>query len=423
MRVTTLVRHGFGENTRMALNTLRTHKVRSFLTVLGVVIGVAAIIVVGSILVGLDSDIRANLNNFGSGTLFVFKFDPGIHTTRLTKEERTRKPLTLEDAQAIAEQCPSIQEVTVEVFPRVGNSQQISTARYGAHEVFGVQYSGTLTSYEDVYSVDLEQGRFFTEGENLRRVDVAVIGNDLNDALFPAHDGLGKSILVNGVSYRVLGVLAKLKGEIFKDSSGDRTVLVPYRSYRKHNPYADEHFIAAMPYPGRGATAEDEIRSVLRVRRNVAPRDADNFGISSAERIATQFRQITGSLALLVIAISSIGLLVGGIGVMNIMLMSVTERTREIGVRKALGARRNDIIRQFLVEAATLTGSGGLLGTIIGASISAAISLIFPMFPTVVPLWAVVAGVTVSLAVGLVSGMYPAAKAARLDPVEALRYE
>ncbi len=413
-----------GENTKMALTTLREHKVQSSLTVLAVVIGVTAVISVASILVGLDRDMRGFLNDYGTETLFVFKFSPGIHTGRLTAEERTRRPLTLEDALAIQEQCPSVKAVTADVFPRIFSFQpRLVAARYRNKEVSGVDYAGTLPAAEQVYSTHMDRGRFFSAAEDLHRADVAVIGFDLANALFPDEDPLNKSILVGGVNYVVIGMAAKRKGQFFKDESADKTVQVPYRTYRKHHPSDDEHFIGVLAYVGRKAAAEDEVRGVLRRRRNVPYDKPDNFGVSSAEQIANEFRQITGSVALLIAVISSIGLLVGGVGVMNIMLMSVTQRTREIGVRKAIGARRRDVIWQFLTEAMTLTGAGGVIGVLLGVSISLLINALLPKLPSAVPLWAIVLGIGISMGVGLFFGMYPAIKAARLDPVEALRYE
>ncbi|HJY92102.1 MAG TPA: FtsX-like permease family protein, partial [Candidatus Acidoferrum sp.] len=200
-------------------------------------------------------------------------------------------------------------------------------------------------------------------------------------------------------------------------------VVVPYGAYRKHNPQDDENFIGAVAYPGRMSEAEDQIRALLRRRRNVSYNKPDNFGISSAQQIANEFRQITSSVALLISVISSIGLLVGGVGVMNIMLMSVTQRTREIGVRKAIGARRRDVIWQFLTEAIVLTGSGGIIGVLLGSAISLLIHVLVPSLPSAIPLWSIILAVAVSMSVGLFFGMYPAIKAARLDPVEALRYE
>ncbi len=414
------------ENSRMALTTLRENKMRSFLTVLGVVIGITALLCVISILLGVYQDVNAVLTDYGPNTLFIFRFDPGIHTGRLTPEERSRKPLTLEDGEAIKEFCPAVSEVTVSVFPRVvdvGPPAAPATAKYLNKEVAGIDFSGTLPVTEEVFNSVPASGRFFTEAENLHRSDVALIGSDIAKSLFPGTDPIGKPVEVGNATYTVIGVLEPRKGQLLKDQSADKEVLVPYRTYRKHNPEDDEHMIGAVAYPGRMAEAEDQIRGVLRRTRNVPYDKPDNFGVSSAQQIADQFRQITASVALLVSVISSIGLLVGGVGVMNIMLMSVTQRTREIGVRKAIGARRRDVISQFLIEAMVLTGSGGVIGVLLGVGISLLINLAVPVLPSYVPLWAIVMAVGVSMSVGLFFGMYPAVKAARLDPVEALRYE
>jgi len=410
------------ENALMAFETVRTNKLRSLLTVLGVVIGITTVIAVSSILVGLDRDVQSSLNEFGSNTLFIFKFQPGISFGRRTTEERMRKPLTLEDVHAIKESCPAVEEVSTDVFPRIGTRRQPPVARYQGREV-DVNYNGTLPAYEAVQNVQIAKGRFFNEAEDLHRSDVIVLGYDADRALFPNEDGIGKAIQVDGVSYTVVGVLQKRKGSFLSGDNSDKQALVPYRAYRKHYPQHDEHFIAALARPGMKAQAEDQIRALLRQRRKVAFNAPDSFGISSAEQIADQFRQITASIALLTVAISSIGLLVGGVGVMNIMLMSVTERTREIGVRKALGARKKDIVWQFLTEAMTLTGAGGLIGVLLGIGISLLINLLAPSLPSVVPAWAIAAGVGTAMSVGLFFGIYPAVKAARLDPVDALRYE
>lgn len=415
-----------GENAQMALTTLRENKMRSFLTVLGVVIGITALLSVVSILMGVYADVNAFLSDYGTDTLWIFRFDPGIHTGRLTPEERARKPLTLEDAEAIEEFCPAVRAVTASLYPRFedeGPQRGPITARYLSKEVSGIDYNGTLPATEEVFNSRPERGRFFSEAENQHRADVAVIGPDIVKTLYPDMDPLGKPILIDGVSYEVIGVLEKRKGQLMKDQSADKAVLVPYRTYQKHLPMDDENLVGAVAYPGRMAEAEDEIRGVLRRRRNVPYSKPDNFGISSAQQVADQFRQITSSVAVLTIAISAIGLLVGGVGVMNIMLMAVTQRTREIGIRKAIGARRSDVIWQFLTEAIVLTGSGGVIGVLAGGGISLLINLAVPSLPSYIPLWAVVLSVAVSMGVGLFFGMYPAIKAARLDPVEALRYE
>ena len=422
------MRMAVGENAQMALTTLRENKMRSFLTVLGVVIGITALLSVVAVLVGVYNDVNAFLSDFGSDTLFVFKFDPGIHTSgRLTPEERSRKPLTLEDAEAIGELCPDVKAVSVALIPKIvegsPGGRPLMSARYKDKEVAGVDYHGILPEDEEVFNSRAERGRFITEAENLHRSDVALIGPDLAKALYPDEDPIGKPILVDGVSYAVIGVLAARKGQLVKDQAADKVILVPYRTYQKHRPMDDENMIGAVAYPGRMPEAEDEIRGVLRRRRKVPFNKPDNFGVSSAKEIADQFRQITASVALLISVVSSIGLLVGGVGVMNIMLMSVTQRTREIGVRKAIGARRRDVIWQFLTEAIVLTGSGGVIGVLLGLGISLLIHLFIPRLPSAVPLWSIVVAVTVSMSVGLFFGMYPAIKASRLDPVEALRYE
>jgi putative ABC transport system permease protein len=410
----------------MALTTLRENKMRSFLTVLGVVIGITSLLSVVSILVGVYGDVNAYLSDYGAETFFIFRFDPGIHTGRLTPDERMRKPLTLEDAEAIADLCPDVRAVSAQVFPRFtegGPSRGPSTARYLSKEISGIDYNGALPSTEEVFNSHPERGRFFNEAENLHHSDVAVIGPDIAKTLYPDDEPLGKPILVDGVTYQVIGVLEKRKGQLMKDQSADKSVLVPYRTYQKHLPQDDENFIGAEPYPGRMPQAEDEIRTVLRRRRNVPYDKPDNFGISSAQQIADQFRQITSSVALLISVVSSIGLLVGGVGVMNIMLMSVTQRTREIGVRKAIGARRSDVTWQFLTEAIVLTGSGGIIGVLLGGGISLLINLTVPTLPSSIPVWSIILAVAVSMSVGLFFGMYPAIKAAKLDPVDALRYE
>jgi len=376
------------------------------------------------VLVGLDASIHDYLSEFGANTIFVFKFKPGIRTTALTPEELNRKSLTLEDALAVKEECPAIQEVDAQVLARItGPFPPLATARYEGHEVNNVRYRGTLPTAVDVYSLRLLKGRYFTDAENQHRADVAVIGFDIANALFIGVDPISKQIQVNGTVYNVIGVIDKRKGGVVAGGQSDVDCWVPYRTYQKHNPQADEGLISASAYPGQMDAAEDQIRGVLRRRRKVPYDKEDNFGMSSSQQVADQFRQITASIAELIVAVSSIGLLIGGVGVMNIMLMSVTQRTREIGVRKAIGARRRDVIWQFLTEAITLTGCGGLVGVGLGWGISALVRLVFPSFPTAVPLWAIILGVAVAMSVGLFFGMYPAVKAARLDPVEALRYE
>lgn len=405
------------ENLLLALDTLRTHKFRSFLTILGVLIGTATVIAVASIFAGLDRKFADMAEDFGTRTMFIFKFNPGIHLGRLSKEERMRKELTFDDAMAIKEQCPSIQEVAVE--PRNFDGPP-PVVKYKGMQIVNALFLGSTASGFQVVNDHLADGRFFTEIENLHRRDVAVIGPDIVDRFFPNEDPIGKTILVDGNSFEVIGALGHRKE--LGDTGSGRVVKIPYLTYMKFYPYTKENLILAMAYEGKLDQAIDEATGVLRRRRHVKPLEENSFGISTAQSFIDQFRQIMSMVVLVTIVISSIGLLVGGIGVMNIMLVSVSERTREIGVRKAIGARRSDIVWQFLLEAMTLTGAGGVLGIFLGGGISFLIRFAADI-PSVVPLWSIVAGFAVAVSVGLFFGMWPAMKAARLDPIVALRYE
>ncbi len=411
--------HLIMEDMKMAMETIRSHKVRSFLTVLGVVIGTMVAIVVASILLGVQKNIQDSLNEFGVDNLFIFKFDPGLHFGRLSPEERSRKSLTYDDGMALKE-LPTIKDVVVEGLPHVGEGPQpVRTARYKSHELTNILFRGVTPSYSEVVNGHMKEGRFFTELEDLHREDVVVLGFDAEKSLFPDEPAEGKELLVDGNPYTVIGVFDKKKNTF--NQSGDVEVFIPYRTYHKRYPADDENVIIAMAQPGMKNVAEDQVRGLLRLRRRVPLNKPDNFGISSAEELGNQFADIMGKILQYVIGVVSVGLLVGGVGVMNIMLMSVTERTREIGVRKAIGARKRDISLQFMTEAMTLTGVGGILGVIFSLIISFIMQLVH--FPSSVPLWAVVLAVGVSMSVGLFFGIYPAMKAARLDPVIALRYE
>lgn len=404
----------------MALETIREHKVRSFLTVLGVVIGVTVAITVSSILLGFEDNAQASFNEFGVNNLFVFKFAGGFRTSRLSQEERTRKPLTYEDGMAMRHELPAVKEVSISALPRItGQPQPVRQARYKGKELSNIRFRGQTASYAEVQSAQMKEGRFFTELEDQHRSEVAVIGYDVANTLFPKEDPIGKPLQVDGSLYEVVGVLDKKKNAFL--GSADNEVFIPYHTYRKHYPNDDENFINAMAYPGMKDAAEDQIRSLLRTRRRVPPDKPDNFWISSAEQVGDQFRAIMSGIFELVVVIVSIGLLVGGVGVMNIMLMGVTERTREIGVRKAIGARRRDITLQFLTEAVTLTGIGGLIGVLLSLGLSMLLRAL--SVPSLVPVWAIFLGLAVASSVGLFFGIYPAVKAARLDPVIALRYE
>jgi putative ABC transport system permease protein len=410
------------ENLLLALDTLRTHKFRSFLTVLGVVIGTTTVIAVTSLIAGLDKQLVDVAEQFGTRTLWVYKLQIGAPHS-LTREERVRKPLSYEDAMAIQEQCPSAELVSVELFREMGDfGLPPVTARYKGQDMLDALFVGVTADHLRLINATLREGRFFTGTEDQHRRDVAVIGNGVRERFFPHEDPIGKSLLVDGHTVEVIGTLTKFKS-FLGDDQNDKAILVPYNTYKKVYPEAKDNFLCVLVRPGKMEQAKDEVTELLRRRRHVKPKDPDNFGVASAESVITQFRQVISTVALVMVVISSIGLLVGGIGVMNIMLVSVTERTREIGVRKAVGARRSDIIWQFLLEAMTVTAAGGVIGILAGWVLSLAIRTFVPSVPSTVPLWSVFAGFTVATSVGLFFGIWPAMKAAKLDPIAALRYE
>ena len=413
----TTQRQNIRENLGLALDTLWSHKFRALLTILGVLIGTATVIAVASIFKGLDQQVVEVAEGFGTRTLFIYKFDPGFRS-HLTHEERIRKPLTYEDAMAIRDLCPSVESVSVEIFrwgPAMG-------AKYQGQEMLDAEFSGDTPEHFGNINAELKDGRLYTDVDNLHRRDVAVIGADVVERLFQGGDPIGKTILVDGHSFEVIGTLQKRK-QVLGDSGNDRVIMTPYLTFKKIYAEAKENFVIARAAPGKLDQATDEVRGLLRRRRNVAYSAPDNFGIATAESLIKQFRDIMGTVVLVMMVISSIGLLVGGIGVMNIMLVSVTERTREIGVRKAIGARRSDITWQFLLEAMTLTGVGGILGILLGSTLSFLIRTFVPSLPSAVPLWSIFAGFVMAVGIGLFFGIWPAMKASRLDPIVALHYE
>ena len=406
----------------LALDTIREHKLRAFLTVLGVIIGTGTIIGVGSILTGFDGAVTGVLRSFGTNSLIVFKFKVGPRTSDLTPEERQRKPLTWENALALQERCPAVDHVSAYLFPPRFNGPRLDKVRYKGNDSMNVDLGGTDESYAEGGQAEMERGRFISESDNTHHLPVVVIGSDMYKALFSNNeDPLGKSIEVNGHQFEVIGSMKRPANSF--PGQRDNRVLLPYFTMKKMFPAARDNMLIVVAKQGKMAAAEDEVRTVLRMVRRVPLSKPDNFAISTSEQMVEDFRKITALTALVMVVLSSIGLLVGGIGVMNIMLVSVTERTREIGTRKAVGAKRSDIVIQFLTEAVVLTGIGGLIGMALGWGISLVAQLAFPSLPTSVPLWAAALGVLVSVGVGLFFGIWPANKAARLDPVVALRYE
>jgi putative ABC transport system permease protein len=412
-----MTRLAFINGLSLALQTIRSHKLRAFLTVLGVIIGTGTIIGVGAILTGFDSAMTGILRSFGPNSIIVFKFPVGFRTTHLTAEERTRKNLTWQNAVDIGERCPSVQDVSPMLFGPDG----IINAHYKGNDMYDVNLFGVEEAYARGGQVELHLGRFFTEEEGRRRAPVVVIGADIEKGLFATVSPIGKTMNVDGHQLEVVGTMIRPAASFFGDE--DTRVLVPYWMMQKMFPNARENAIVVTAKEGQLPKALDEVRSVLRIDRRVPYDKPDNFALSTADQMVSDFRQITAITFMVMAVLSSIGLLVGGIGVMNIMLVSVTERTQEIGLRKAIGARRRDIILQFLLEASVLTTMGGLAGIVFGWVVSLISRLVFKSLPAEVPLWAAVLGIVVSVSVGLFFGIWPAYKAAQLDPVEALRYE
>ncbi len=407
-----------GENLKQAMDTLRAHKLRSFLTVFGVVLGVSVIMLVAALITGFDQQVQENIKQYGADTAFVSRFDQGPHGGRRPKEERERKPLTLEDAQAVKELCPAIKDLTV----FITWWEQPHTVRTRSGEVTAIDFRGVDPNFGQVYAnAATLDGRFISEGDDLHREKVVMLGENAAPVLFPNVSPVGKDVMIDGSAFRVIGVVEKPKG-MFGQDDEDRRVLIPYNTFRKIYPGAYENSIRFQAYPNLLDQAVDQATEVLRRRRNVPYQGKNSFSIQTSQQIVDQFHSILGMVALATFVLSGIGLLIGGVGVMNIMLVSVTERTREIGIRKAIGAKSGDITWQFLLEAMALTGVGGVLALVLvnGLVLLVRVGL---KWPGSVPLWAALTGIVVSVSVGLVFGVWPAMKAAKLDPVEALRYE
>jgi putative ABC transport system permease protein len=413
------------ETLMMALDSVRSHKFRSFLTVLGIVIGVMTAIVIASLLTGLRQNIVAMIEEYGTNNIYAFHLSTGPRVSE-DRSERLRKPLTVADAETIRAQASAVDGVAI-VAPNVGYSGGPfdDNVTYEGHNYRWGNTQGVSANYADLSNITLKEGRFISELDDQQRANVMVIGVNGADALFPGQQSniVGTQVRMGGYNFEIIGVLEKRKAGFFGENEEDNAVFIPLRTAQKVAPARGYLLFVIRAHSGQVNEALTQAEEILRRRRNVKFEAPNNFDIKTADKFIEQFDSITAMVGLIAIAISSLGLLVGGIGVMNIMLVSVTERTKEIGVRKALGARRRDIVRQFLFEAMTLTFLGGILGVVLAVGISRLIMLLIPSLPASIPTWAVMSGLIVSVGVGLIFGVWPARKASRLDPIECLRYE
>lgn len=406
------------ESALMAFDTLRANKLRSSLTILGVSVGVITVIFMVSIIQGLNKAFADQVETLGSNTIFLSKFDPSFGRPP-GPEEIHRKDLTMDDAEALRREAPSVAGVSpIHRLIAV-------TARYQEKQTDTPILLGVTPYYEFVQTAYAAHGRFIQDFDMENRDNVAVIGVDVVHALFPYEDPIDKEVRIDGNPYRVVGVMEPL-GSFFGQSR-DNSIFIPITTFDKYypdRPFPEVVFFIIIRPQSRAyvKTALDEITDILRRRRHVPLGAPNNFGITSQDSLLDIYNQLTGATALVLTAISFVALMIGGIGVMNIMLVSVTERTKEIGVRKAVGATRLNILSQFLIEAVVLTGLGGLAGLVVGELFAFLINKYSPL-PAYVPIWAVAVGIGISAGVGIVFGLWPAWKAARLDPIEALRWE
>jgi putative ABC transport system permease protein len=417
------VTSSFYENFKMAIDTLRGNKMRSFLTIFGVVVGVITVMLISSIISGINVAVEKEVESFGTRSIFLYKMDIGIRTSAPSREERMRKPLTVDDAEAIG-QLGSI-EVAVPFLDLSNNffGQKILVTGKNGKTSSSVQLNGTLPQVDKAPGEILIDGRWFSSSENEANANVCLIGDTVKESYFPYENPVGETLEIGGQQFRVIGLLQK-REQLFGGGGGNNDqsniIYMPMGAALKLKPNADDLFILAVAKEGQLEKAKDDVQDLLRIRRHVKYGEKNNFAMETAASLIDQFKAITGGVFLAMVVISSVGLMIGGIGVMNIMLVSVTERTREIGIRKAIGAKQSDILLQFLIEAATLTGFGGLVGLILGWMLTFLVKMIMPSY---VPAWAPIAGFGASVLIGIFFGLWPAWKAARLDPIESLRYE
>lgn len=408
------------ETVVMALDTLRANKLRSGLTILGIVIGVMTVIIISSVINGLNSNVSGLVESLGTNVIWVFRFP--VIGVRPTTEMLTRKQLTYDDAMAMRD-LPHVVAVTPGLQYRDQRGVEGTVAvKYGTKKFEGTTLEGDTASVKDVYDLNIKEGRFFTDADTERSANVVVLGNDTADGLFDTVDPVGKEVTIAGMVFTVVGVMDK-QPQAFGGGKNpeDNKAYFPVTTFHKIHPEVLDYWISLKFDDQKNKTlVQDELQELLRRRRKVKNDAPDNFAIFGTDSLTRLWDQITFGLFALMLSLSAVGLMVGGVGVMNIMLVSVTERTREIGVRKAIGATKPMIMTQFTLEAMTLCAVGGIIGVLGGSAIGFAIHFFFPAALSAI--WIGVAFVS-SCAIGLIFGIYPAWKAANLNPIDALRYE
>jgi putative ABC transport system permease protein len=411
------------ENFFAAMETLRSSKVRSALTVLGIVIGVSSVISMAAIIQGLNKFVQTRVESLGSRTYFVSRFPPGTDPSRWPEHIRTRKYFEYNYADFIRQAALDVQTITT--FGTrgffFGDSNLITS---GHNSVEKVIIRGAEPQYtETIPLFAIERGRFISTFDEQHARPVVVLGAAISESLFPNSDAVGNTVRLNGNTYEVIGVFEHDQG-LFLGPGVDIFAIIPLSNFKKNYPEAKELIMAfTVPEKVNIDVAQGEVIQAMRRLRRVPANEENDFEVTSPDFLSNLWNQLTGALVILTTVISSIGLLVGGIGVMNIMLISVTERTQEIGVRKAIGARRADVRLQFLLEAVVLTLVGGTIGILIGAGVSTLVRMLVPSVPATLSYLWVTIGFAISVGVGLFFGYYPANLAANLDPINCLRYE